>query len=40
MDWNSALAGYKAYLQLEKGLSANTVDAYLNDLHKLQNFVD
>ena len=32
-------AGYKQYLKLEKGLSDNTVDAYLTDLDKLQAYL-
>ena len=30
---------YKQYLKLEKGLSDNTVDAYLTDLDKLEAFL-
>lgn len=30
---------YRQYLKLEKGLSANTFDAYLTDLDKLQRFL-
>lgn len=32
--------GYKRYLLLEKGLSANTIDAYMTDLQKLVDFVE
>ncbi len=31
--------GYKQYLKLEKGLSDNTVDAYLTDLDKLEAYL-
>ena len=31
---------YKQYLQLEKSLSRNTLDAYQTDLRKLLNFLD
>ena len=31
---------YKIYLQLEKSLSANSIDAYWRDLDKLRNFAD
>lgn len=31
---------YTAYLRLEKSLSSNTLDAYLNDLGKLLDFLD
>jgi integrase/recombinase XerD len=33
--WESYKKGYKAYLQLEKSLSNNSVEAYLHDLEKL-----
>lgn len=38
-DWNSTGKGYKAYLQLERGLSVNSISAYLNDLSKLESFI-
>lgn len=38
MDWQSALLGFRAYLKLERALSSNTVDAYLNDVNKLREF--
>ncbi|MBP6976740.1 MAG: site-specific tyrosine recombinase XerD [Lentimicrobiaceae bacterium] len=38
--WESYIRGYKAYLQLEKSLSANSVEAYLNDVAKLQQYVE
>lgn len=31
---------YKTYLRLEKGLSSNTIGAYLDDLNKLFSFMD
>jgi len=31
---------YKTWLRLEKGLSSNTIEAYLNDLNKLFQFVE
>lgn len=37
--WESYKKGYKAYLQLEKSLSDNSVDAYLGDLEKLTQFL-
>jgi integrase/recombinase XerD len=33
--WDSYKKGYKAYLQLERSLSDNSVEAYLHDLEKL-----
>lgn len=38
MDWQSALRSFKSYLKIERSLSANTVDAYLRDVDKLQQF--
>jgi integrase/recombinase XerD len=35
---DSYIAGFKAYLQLERGLSGNSVEAYLDDAHKLYQF--
>ncbi len=37
--WQSYKKNYKAYLQLEKSLSDNTVMAYLQDLEKLTDFL-
>jgi integrase/recombinase XerD len=39
-DWSSFIKGYKAYLQLEKSLSVNSVDAYLHDVHKFAQYLD
>lgn len=40
MNWNSILKGFKAYLQLERSLSENSVDAYLRDIIKLKQFCE
>ena len=32
--------GFKMYLQLERSMAANTIEAYLNDLEKLQQFAN
>jgi integrase/recombinase XerD len=37
--WESYKRGYKAYLQLEKSLSDNSVEAYLRDIEKLTQFL-
>lgn len=39
-DWSSYIKGYKAYLQLEKSLSANSVDAYVHDVQKFVQYLD
>ncbi len=38
--WKEYIRGFRAYLQLEKSLSANTVDAYLHDLEILIRFLE
>ena len=37
--WEPYKKGFKAYLQLEKSLSENSVDAYIHDLQKLTQFL-
>ncbi|MEY2774460.1 MAG: site-specific tyrosine recombinase XerD [Bacteroidota bacterium] len=37
-DWPSAMAGYRTYLELEKGLSANSVSAYMRDIEQFARF--
>ncbi len=37
--WESYKKGFKAYLQLEKSLSDNSVEAYLRDVEKLTTFL-
>ena len=37
--WEPHKRGFKAYLQLEKSLAANSVDAYLNDIEKLTAYL-
>src|ERR1044071_2830314 len=37
--WESYKKGYKAYLQLEKSLSDNSVAAYMRDLEKLTGYL-
>jgi integrase/recombinase XerD len=38
MNWQSTLNGFRTYLQLERSLSANSVEAYLHDVEKLLQF--
>lgn len=40
MDWESIKKDFKRYLLLERGLSNNSIDAYLNDVQKLQRYCD
>lgn len=37
--WDAYKKGFKAYLQLEKSLSENSVEAYLHDIDKLTQFL-
>jgi integrase/recombinase XerD len=39
MSWQSYIKGFKSYLQLEKSLSANTVEAYLRDIGKFVSYL-
>lgn len=40
MNWEEATNEFNKYLQLEKSASKNTIDGYLNDLKKFQNFLN
>ena len=37
--WHIYKKGFKAYLQLEKSLSENSVEAYLHDIEKFTQFL-
>lgn len=39
MSWSAYTKGFKSFLQLEKSLSANSVEAYLHDVEKLYQYV-
>ena len=39
MNWDSSVKGFKAFLQLEKALSVNSIEAYMRDVSKLEQFV-
>lgn len=39
MDWTSAIKEYKNHLQLERGLSENSIGAYVHDAKKLCEFL-
>lgn len=38
--WDSSIKGFAAYLQLERSLSPNSVEAYLRDIQKLTSFLE
>jgi integrase/recombinase XerD len=39
-DWNSCIKGFNAYLQLERSLSKNSVEAYLHDVTRLVQYLE
>lgn len=39
MDWNSSIKGFRAYLLLEKSMSAHSIEAYIRDVGKLLEYV-
>jgi integrase/recombinase XerD len=39
-EWHSYTKGFKAFLQLEKSLSGNSVDAYIHDVVKLIQYLE
>ncbi len=40
MEWEPTLKDYEGFLKLEKGLSGNSVEAYLADIRKLIQFLE
>lgn len=40
MNWNQALAAYKTYLKLERGLADNSITNYVMDVEKLVRFLE
>jgi integrase/recombinase XerD len=40
MDWQLVIKEFEGFLKLEKGLSPNSIDAYLRDVAKLKLFLD
>ncbi|MEM6815617.1 MAG: site-specific tyrosine recombinase XerD [Bacteroidota bacterium] len=40
MSWNTFTKAFKNYLKLERSLAVNSIDAYLSDISKLQQFFE
>ena len=40
MDWNTAIKGFQIYLKLERYLSSNSIEAYLDDIQKLSQQIN
>jgi len=40
MKWSVEIKGFSSYLKLEKGLSKNSISAYLNDVEKLSQYME
>ncbi len=40
LTWNFSIKGFKTYLQLERSLSLNSVEAYLHDIEKFVVFLE
>ncbi len=40
MEWTSEIRDYKNYLKLERGLSDNSIEAYVRDITKLQAYCE
>jgi len=40
MNWTPTIKGFKSYLQLERSLSENSIEAYLRDVEKLFQFLE
>jgi integrase/recombinase XerD len=39
MKWDDSIKGFESYLRLEKALSQNSINAYINDINKLVDFL-
>ena len=39
MNWQDSIINFKNYLNIERGLSTNSIKSYENDLNKFLNFL-
>jgi integrase/recombinase XerD len=39
LSWKQAIKDFESYLRLEKSLSENSIEAYSDDVHKLERFI-
>jgi integrase/recombinase XerD len=39
LSWKASFKNFENYLRLEKSLSENSIEAYLNDIHKVEEFI-
>ena len=40
LTWERAAKDFETYMRLEKSLSANSIEAYLRDVEKLESFLN
>jgi integrase/recombinase XerD len=40
LTWKISIQAFESYLTLERGLSANSIEAYMRDVSKLQQYFD
>ena len=38
LTWKQAIKDFETYLRLEKSLSENSIEAYINDINKLRKY--
>ena len=38
LGWKQSFRNFETYLRLEKSLSENSIEAYLNDVRKLERY--
>jgi integrase/recombinase XerD len=40
MNWTESIRNFEVYMRLEKGMSVHSIDAYLNDVQKLRQYLE